>query len=143
MCGMPPSNLQALGSPAGLAIRAARHMPPTAASLLGSRKVAKAWQKDDADTTRVLRCKCCWYGAGKNNNELTNIKTDSDPILALHLRARCGLGSVLYLLASAIVHYKERFRGSPEEQSGRCGASLFCQAFASFLLSCDRRRLVV
>ena len=46
-------------------------------------------------TQLVLRCKCCWYGAGKNNNELTNIKTDSDPILALHLRARCGLGSVL------------------------------------------------
>ena len=94
VCGMPPSNLQALGSPAGWAIRAARHMPPTAASLL-SRKLAKAWQKDDADTTRVLWCKCCWYGVGKNNNELTNIKTDSDPILALHLRARCGLGSVL------------------------------------------------
>ena len=64
-------------------------------SLLSRKALAKAWQKDDADTTRVLRCKCCWYGAGKNNNELTNIKTDSDPILALHLRARCGLGSVL------------------------------------------------
>ena len=41
-----------------------------------SRKLAKAWQKDDADTTRVLRCKCYRYGVGwgKNNNELTKRK---------------------------------------------------------------------